>query len=158
MPRQSRLMAFIKEPKQEGVETKPNEESGQSAKPNKGHESGEPRSKVGITVPSIVIEDLARELGIPTTIAETLVKWVLGYLSKYWSVGFDGLVFDLAAARDEEVRFSLEVLGIEVRERKITDDGIVRLRLIVNTIIKYLERAGVVEYVRDLGVVNLVRK
>jgi hypothetical protein len=130
------------------------------------HESGEPRrgavvreeSKVGIIVPSVLIEDLARELGIPTTIIEPLVNWVLGYLSKYWSVGFDRLVFDLAATRDEEVQFALEVLGIEVRERKVTDDGIARLRSIVGTIIKYLERAGVVEYVRDMGVVNLVRK
>jgi len=150
--RQSRLTTFIKEPKQEKrTETKPNEGSGQSAKPSK-------EQRARITVPNLLIEDLARELRVPATIAEPLVNWVLGYLSKYWSVGFDRLVFDLAAARDEEVRFSLEVLGIEVKERKITDDGIVRLRLIVNTIIKYLEKAGLVEYVRDLGVVNLVRK
>jgi hypothetical protein len=113
---------------------------------------------VVINIPTALIEDVARELRAPTTITETLVMWVLGYLSKYWSVGFDRLVFDLAAARDEEVRFSLEVLGIEVKERKVTDDGIARLRSIVGTIIKYLEKAGFVEYVRDLGVVNLVRK
>jgi hypothetical protein len=121
---------------------------------------GKPREErlVVINIPTALIEDVAKELRAPTTIAETLVKWILGYLSKYWSVGFDRLVFDLAAARDEEVRFSLEVLGIEVRERKITDDGIARLRAVVGTIIKYLEKAGFVEYVRDLSVVNLVRK
>jgi hypothetical protein len=149
------------------VEAKPVEEKRETA-PSTGRPVqtrltrfvGKPRDErlVVINIPTALIEDVARELRVPSTIAETLVKWVLGYLSKYWSVGFDRLVFDLAAARDEEVRFSLEVLGIEVRERKITDDGIVRLRLIVNTIIKYLERAGVVEYVRDLSVVNLVRK
>jgi|MonGeyMetagenome_1017769.scaffolds.fasta_scaffold01159_5 hypothetical protein len=43
------------------------------------HESGEPRqgavvreeSKVIITIPGMLIEDLARELGIPTTITES---------------------------------------------------------------------------------------
>jgi len=143
---QSRITDFTREVREEGVE---------------GHGSGESRqggkSKVGVTVPSILIEDVARELGIPTTITEDLVNWVLGYLNRYWSVGFDRLVFDLAAARDEEVQFALEVLGIENKERKITDGGIVRLRSIVNTIIKYLEKAGLVEYVRDLGVVNLVK-
>ncbi|MFP3279492.1 MAG: hypothetical protein RXO76_00385 [Vulcanisaeta sp.] len=72
-------------------------------------------------------------------------------------MGFDRLAFDLAAARDEEVQFALEVLGIEIKERKITDDGIARLRVVVRKIIEYLEKAGLVEYVRDLGVVNLVR-
>jgi hypothetical protein len=143
---QSRITDFTREVREERVEER---ESGES------RQGGEP--KVGIAVPSILIEDLARELGIPTTITEDLVNWILDYLSKYWSVGFDRLVFDLAAARDEEVRFSLEVLGIEVRERKITDYGIARLRTIVNTIIKYLEKAGLIEYVRDLSVVNLAK-
>ena len=149
--RQSRLTTFIKEPKQEKrTETKPNEGSGQSAKPNK-------EQRARITAPNLLIEDLARELRVPATIAEPLVNWVLDYLTRYWSVGFDRLVFDLAATRNEEVQFSLEVMGIEIKERKVTDDGFARLRTVVSTIVKYLEKAGFVEYVRDLGVVNLVR-
>jgi hypothetical protein len=149
--RQSRLTTFIKEPKQKKrAEARPNEESGQSAEPNE-------EQRVGITVPNLLIEDLARELGIPTTITESLMNWVLSYLSKYWSVGFDRLVFDLAAAKDEEVQFSLEVLGIEIKEKRITDDGIARLRAVVGTVIKYLERAGFVQYVREDYTVNLVK-
>jgi hypothetical protein len=154
------------EPKPEAkpVEAKPVEERRETA-PTKPVQTrltrfvGKPRDErlVVINIPTALIEDVARELRVPSTIAETLVKWVLGYLSKYWSVGFDRLVFDLAAARDEEVRFSLEVLGIEVKERKITDDGIARLRSIVSTIIKYLEKAGFVQYVRGDYTVNLVK-
>jgi len=149
--RQSRLTAFIKEPRQE-KETwvKPNGEPGQPAKPNK-------EQRARITVPNLLVEDLARELKVPITIAEPLVNWVLDYLTKYWSVGFDRLVFDLAAAKDEEVQFSLEVLGIEIKEKRITDDGIARLRAVVGTIIKYLERAGFVKYVREDYTVNLAK-
>jgi len=149
--RQPRLTTFIKEPKQEKrAETKPNEGSGQSAKPSK-------EQRARITVPNLLIEDLARELRVPVTIAEPLVNWVLDYLTRYWSVGFDRLVFDLAATRNEEVQFSLEVMGIEVKERKITDDGIAKLRSVLLTIVKYLEKAGVVQYVRDYHTVNLAQ-
>jgi hypothetical protein len=74
-----------------------------------------------------------------------------------WSVGLDRLALDLLRARDDDVRFALYVLGVEVRERKVTDDGFAKLRSVLLVIIKYLELAGVVEYVRDLGVVNLRR-
>jgi len=148
-PRQSRIPEFVKLSEQEEkVEARPNE--GSTAAPNEGQ-------RARITVPSLLIEDLARELRAPSTIIEILVNWMFNYLNKYWSVGFDRLVFDLAAARDEEVQFALEVLGIEIKERKITDDGIARLRVVVRKIIEYLEKAGLVEYVRDLGVVNLVK-
>jgi hypothetical protein len=114
---------------------------------------------VVIDVPTALVEDVARELRAPTTIAETLVNWVINYLNRpcCWSVGFERLAIDLSRANDEEVQFALETLGIEVKERKVTDDGFARLRTVVGTVIKYLERAGLVEYVRDLGVVNLVR-
>jgi len=78
----------------------------------------------------------------------------LGYLSKYWSVGFERLAVDLSRASDEEVQFALETLGIEVREKKITDDGFAKLRSALLTIIKYLEKAGFVQYVREDYTVN----
>ena len=147
-PVQTRLSRFVEE--EEKVEAKPNEESKQLVEPNREY-------GVGITVLNLLLDDLARELRVPTTIVEPLLNWVLSYLSKYWSVGFDRLVIDLLNSSNEDVQFSLEVLGIEVRERKITDDGFARLRMVVSSIIKHLEKAGIIEYVRDLGVVNLVR-
>jgi len=151
-PIQTRLARFIEKPKEEKPETKSSEEARQA---------GEPREErlVVINVPTALVEDVARELRAPTTIAETLVNWVINYLNRpcCWSVGFERLAIDLSRASDEEVQFALETLGIEVRERRITDDGFARLRAVVGTVIKYLERAGLVEYVRDLGVVNLAR-
>jgi hypothetical protein len=146
-PVQTRLAKFVEKPREEKIETKPETKP---AEPK-------PEAKPSVSIPAALIEDVARELRAPATIVEALVNWVLDYLSKYWSVGFDRLVFDLVAARDEEVRFALEVLGIEVKERKITDYGVAKLRTIVSTIIKYLERAGFVKYVREDYTVNLVK-
>jgi hypothetical protein len=146
-PVQTRLAKFVEKPREEKIETKPETKP---AEPK-------PEAKPSVSIPAALIEDIARELRAPATIVEALVNWVLDYLSKYWSVGFDRLVFDLVAAKDEEVRFALEVLGIEVKERKITDYGVAKLRTVVNTIIKYLERAGFVQYVREDYTVNLVK-
>ncbi len=157
-PVQTRLTRFVErpreeKPREEKVETKPSEE------PKQVNTTKEERL-VAINVPAALIEDVARELRAPTTITETLVKWVINYLNRpcCWSVGLERLAIDLSRADDEEVQFALETLGVEVRERRITDDGLARLRSIVGTIIEHLERAGLVEYVRDMGVVNLMRK
>jgi len=151
-PIQTRLARFIEKPREEKPEAKPSEEAGQVSEPRE-------ERLVVVDVPTTLVEDVARELRAPTTIAETLVNWVVGYLNRpcCWSVGFERLAIDLSRARDEEVQFALETLGIEVKERRITDDGFARLRTVVSTVVKYLEKAGFVEYVRDLGVVNLVR-
>jgi hypothetical protein len=151
-PIQTRLARFIEKPREEKPETKPSEETKQASEPR------EERLMV-INVPTTLVEDVARELRAPTTIAETLVNWVVDYLNRpcCWSVGFERLAIDLSRASDEETQFALETLGIEIKERRITDDGFARLRTVVSTIVKYLEKAGFVEYVRDLGVVNLVR-
>ena len=113
----------------------------------------------GVEVPSAIIEDVAGELKAPVTIIEPLVDWIVSYLNRpcCWSVGLDRLALDLLRARGDDVRFALYVLGVEVGERKVTDDGFAKLRSVLLVIIKYLELAGVVEYVRDLGVVNLRR-
>jgi hypothetical protein len=152
-PIQTRLARFVERPRgEEKAEAKPSEEVKQAEKPRDEH-------LVVIDIPTALIEDVARELRAPTTIAETLVNWVVDYLNRpcCWSVGFERLVIDLSRASDEEVQFALETLGIEVKERKVTDDGFAKLRSVLLTIVKYLEKAGFVEYVRDLGVVNLVR-
>jgi hypothetical protein len=143
-PVQTRLAKFVEKPREEKIETKPETKP---AEPK-------PEAKPSVSIPAALIEDVARELRAPTTIAESLVNWVLGYLSKYWSVGFERLAVDLSRASDEEVQFALETLGIEVREKKITDDGFAKLRSALLTIIKYLEKAGFVQYVREDYTVN----
>jgi hypothetical protein len=151
-PIQTRLTRFVEKPREEKPEAKPSEEPKQASEPRE-------ERLVVINIPTTLVEDVARELRAPTTIAESLVNWVVDYLNRpcCWSVGFERLAIDLSRASDEEVQFALETLGIEVKERRITDDGFARLRTVVGTVIKYLEKAGFVEYVRDLGVVNLVR-
>jgi hypothetical protein len=151
-PIQTRLTRFVGKPRgEEKPETKPSEELKQVSEPRE-------ERLVVINIPTALIEDVARELRVPPTIAESLVNWVVDYLNRpcCWSVGFERLVIDLSRASDEEIQFALETLGIEVKERRITDDGFARLRTVVSTVVKYLEKAGFVEYVRDLGVVNLV--
>jgi hypothetical protein len=152
-PVQTRLTRFVEKPRgEEKPETKPSEETKQAEEPRE-------ERLVVINIPTTLIEDVARELRVPPTIAESLVNWVVDYLNRpcCWSVGFERLAIDLSKASDEEVQFALETLGIEVKERRITDDGFARLRTVVSTIVKCLEKAGFVQYVRDLGVVNLVR-
>jgi hypothetical protein len=151
-PAEAKPSAPSADPKPRG-KTEPKPETKPEAKPSTGR-------PVQTRLTSALIEDVARELRMPATMAESLVKWVVNYLNRpcCWSVGFDRLVLDLAAARDEEVQFALETLGIEIKERKVADDGFARLRTMVRIIIEHLEKAGLVEYVRDLGVVNFIRK
>ena len=144
--RQSRLTAFIKKPISRATRS-----TGEAKEAKAGLR--------GVEVPSAVIEDVAGELKAPVTIIEPLVDWIVSYLNRpcCWSVGLDRLALDLLRARGDDVRFALYVLDVEVGERKVTDDGFAKLRSVLLVIIKYLELAGVVEYVRDLGVVNLRR-
>ena len=111
-----------------------------------------------IEVPETIIEGVARELGTATTIVKPIVEWVVNYLNKKccWSVGLDRLVMDLSKVRGEEVRFSLFVLGFEGGASRVTDEGFARLRRVLLVIIKYLELAGLVEYIEDLNVVNFL--
>ena len=144
--RQSRLTAFIKKPISRATRST-------------GEAKEAKASLRGVEVPSAIIEGVAGELKAPVTIIEPLVDWIVSYLNRLccWSVGLDRLALDLLRTRDDDVRFALYVLGIEIGERKVTDDGFAKLRSVLLVIIKYLELAGVVEYVRDLGVVNLRR-
>jgi hypothetical protein len=144
--RQSRLTVFIKKPTGRATRS-----TGEAKEAKAGLR--------GVEVPSAIIEGVAGELKAPVTIIEPLVDWIVSYLNRpcCWSVGLDRLALDLLRARGDDVRFALYVLGVEVGERKVTDDGFAKLRSVLLVIIKYLELAGVVEYVRDLGVVNLRR-
>jgi hypothetical protein len=109
-------------------------------------------------VPKVLIEDLARDLGVSSDVAESLVRWVIDYLDRpcCWSVGFVRLVLDLA--RDGRMRDVLRGLGITIGDWGVADEGLIKLRKVLDLVVTYLERAGVVEYVRSDGVVNLLRR
>jgi hypothetical protein len=109
-------------------------------------------------VPKVLIEDLAKDLGVSSAVAESLVKWVIDYLNRpcCWSVGFVRLVLDLA--RDGKMRDALRELGIAVAGYKVSEEGLVKLRKVLDVVVTYLGRAGIVEYVRSVGVVNLLRR
>ena len=109
-------------------------------------------------VPKVLIEDLAEDLGVSSNVAESLVRWVIDYLNRpcCWSVGFVRLALDLA--RDGRMRDTLRKLGITIGEWGVTDEGLIKLRKVLDLVVTYLERAGVVEYVRSVGVVNLLRR
>ncbi len=44
---------------------------------------------VSMDVPNVLIEDLAKDLGVSSAVAESLVRWVVNYLDRdcCWSVG-----------------------------------------------------------------------
>jgi hypothetical protein len=109
-------------------------------------------------VPKILIEDLARDLGVSSDVAESLVRWVIDYLDRpcCWSVGFVRLVIDLSV--DSRMRDALRELGITIGEWGIADEGLIKLRKVLDLVVTYLAKAGVVEYVRSDGVVNLLRR
>jgi hypothetical protein len=56
------------------------------------------------------------------------------------------------------MRDALRELGITIGEWGVADEGLVKLKKVLDVVIRYLERAGVVEYVRSDGVVNLLRR
>jgi hypothetical protein len=109
-------------------------------------------------VPKVLIEDLAKDLGVSSDVAESLVRWVVNYLDRpcCWSVGFVRLVLDLA--RDGRMRDTLRELGITIGDWGVADEGLIKLRKVLDLVVTYLERAGVIEYVRSDGVVNLLRR
>ncbi len=109
-------------------------------------------------VPKVLIEDLAKNLGVSSAVAESLVEWVIDYLDRpcCWSVGFVRLVLNLA--RDGKMRDTLRELGITIGDWGVVDEGLIKLRKVLDVVIRYLEKAGIVEYVKSDGVVNLLRR
>jgi hypothetical protein len=151
-PVQTRLTRFVERSREEEgkAEKKPREETGRTSEPRE-------ERLVVIDIPSTLIEDVARELRAPATMAESLVKWVVNYLNRpcCWSVGFERLAIDLSRASN--LRFALEALGINSTldvEVNINDPLFARLLTVVRTVVRALARAGLVEYVEDFEVVN----
>jgi hypothetical protein len=109
-------------------------------------------------VPKVLIEDLAKDLGVSSDVAESLVRWVINYLNRdcCWSVGFVRLLLDLAS--DNKMRDVLRSFGIPVAGCETSEEGLVKLKKVLDIVISYLEKADIVEYVRKDGVVNLLRR
>jgi hypothetical protein len=113
-------------------------------------------------VPSEVIEELGRSLGVGNGVIEDFVGWLLSdYLVRYPSVGLLRLVIDVLRSGDARVvgfRRALGVvssLGVEVN---INDPLFSKLLTSVRGVVRALAKTGVIEYIEDLGVVNLGSK
>jgi hypothetical protein len=110
-------------------------------------------------VPSEVVAELGRSLGVGNGVVEGFVGWLLNaYLVRYPSVGLLRLVIDVLRSGDARVvrfRRALGVgssLGVEIN---INDPLFSRLLASVRGVVRALAKAGLVEYIEDLGVVNL---
>ena len=110
-------------------------------------------------VPSEVIKELGRSLGVGNGVVESFVDWLLGdYLVRYPSVGLLRLVIDVLRSGDARVvgfRRALGIvssLGVEIN---INDPLFSRLYTAVRAVVRALAKAGLVEYIEDLGVVNI---
>ena len=114
-----------------------------------------------VRVPSEVVEELGKSLGVSNGVVEGFIDWLLNaYLVRYPSVGLLRLVIDVLRSGDACVARFRRALGINSSldvEVSINDPLFAKLLTAVRTTIKALVKVGVIEYVEDLGVVNLVR-
>jgi hypothetical protein len=113
-------------------------------------------------VPSEVIEELSRSLGVDIGVVEGFVDWLLSnYLVRYPSVGLLRLVIDVLRSGDARVVRFRRALGINSTlgvEININNPLFSRLLIAVRGVVRALARTGVIEYIEDLGVVNLGSK
>jgi hypothetical protein len=114
-----------------------------------------------VRVPGEVIEELGRSLGVGVSVIEGFVDWLLNaYLAKYPSVGLLRLVIDVLRSGDSRVVGFRRALGIRSNvdvKININDASFSRLYTAVRDVVRALAKTGVIEYIEDLGVVNLVR-
>jgi len=112
-------------------------------------------------VPSEVVEELSRALGVEVGVIEGFVGWLLGnYLVRYPSVGLLRLAIDVLNSGDSRTAALRRALGINSSidvEVSVDDPLFLKLLASVRSVVKALAKVGIVEYVEDLDVVNLVR-
>jgi hypothetical protein len=113
-------------------------------------------------VPSEVIEELSRSLGVGDSVIEGFIDWLLGnYLARYPSVGLLRLVIDVLRSGDARVVGFRRALGINSTldvEININNPLFNRLLTSVRSIVRALVKTGLVEYVEELEVVNDPRR
>ena len=114
-----------------------------------------------VRVPGEVVAELSRALGVGNGVIEGFVVWLLSnYLVRYPSVGLVRLVIDVLRSVDSRVVGFRRALGINSSiniEISINDPLFDRLLASVRSVVRALAKAGLVEYIEDLGVVNLAR-
>jgi hypothetical protein len=112
-------------------------------------------------VPGEVVAELGRALGVGDSVIEGFVDWLLNaYLVRYPSVGLLRLVIDALNSGDARVVRLRRALGVRSSldvEVSINDPLFLKLLASVRSVVKALAKVGIVEYVEDLGVVNLMR-
>ena len=110
-------------------------------------------------VPSEVLAELSRELGVEIGVIEGFANWLLGnYLARYPSVGLLRLAIDVLNSGDSRVARFRRALGINSTldvEANINDPLFTKLLTAVRDVVKALAKAGLVEYVEELDVVNM---
>jgi hypothetical protein len=115
-----------------------------------------------VRVPSEVIEELGRSLGVDNGVVEGFIDWLLSnYLVRYPSVGLLRLVVDVLRSGDSRVVGFRRALGINSTLRvevSINDPLFNRLLTSVRSIVRALAKTGLVEYVEELEVVNDPRR
>jgi len=112
-----------------------------------------------VRVPGEVVAELGRALGVGNGVVEGFVDWLLNnYLVRYPSVGLLRLVIDVLRSGDSRVARFRRALGINSTlgvEININNPLFSRLLTAVRTVVRALAKTGVIEYIEDLGVVNL---
>ena len=115
-----------------------------------------------VRVSSEVVVELGRSLGVGNEVVEGFVGWLLSdYLVRYPSVGLLRLVIDVLKSGDARVARFRRALGIKSTlgvEVNINDPLFNRLLASVRGVVRALAKTGVIEYIEDLGVVNLGSK
>jgi len=115
-----------------------------------------------VRVPGEVIKELGRSLGVEASVIEGFVGWLLSeYLVRYPSVGLLRLVIDVLRSGDARVARFRRALGIGSSlgvEVNMNDPLFSRLLTSVRGVVRALAKTGVIEYIEDLGVVNLGSK
>ena len=112
-------------------------------------------------MPDEVIEELSRALGVGIGVIEGFVDWLLNaYLARYPSVGLFRLVIDVLRSGDFRVVGFRRALGINSSiniEISINDPLFDRLLASVRDVVRALAKAGLVEYIEELNVINSVK-
>ncbi|MCG2894845.1 MAG: hypothetical protein L7H05_01265 [Vulcanisaeta sp.] len=115
-----------------------------------------------VRVSSEVVAELGRSLGVGNGVVEGFVDWLLSdYLVRYPSVGLLRLAIDVLKSSDSRAVGFRRALGINSTlgvEININDPLFNRLLTAVRGVVRALARTGVIEYIEDLGVVNLGSK
>ena len=114
-----------------------------------------------VRVPDEIVGELGRALGVGDEVVGGFIGWLLGsYLTKHRSVGLLRLVVDVLRSGDARVVGFRRALGISSSidvKININDASFNRLYTAVRGVVRALAKAGSVEYIEELNVINSVK-